>query len=227
MFFDVANFTPIASFHDLRVEQANKDAGTELLIAEELYAGLQGEVVSPDFLRVSIRGAPGRRTLYEVSALSVAATERVERLTAAPVTDLPGRRWIRMLVSDALPEGEVKAVPQTRVDVAMSRRQGRVYAFNHHCPLQQAGPVRIANSGGRRLPPTPADSPFPRPGRISCRLPESDFDLETGSIISWCSALSPHGTVPGMEFLGGISKNEAPLEVFECQDFEGGIRVEV
>lgn len=217
---DVAN---VAS----RVEQANKDAGTRLLITEELYAGLRDEIVSPDFLRVSIRGTPGRRTLYEVAALTDAAKTRVERLIATPFSDLPGRRWVRVLDSGALREGEVRVVPQTRIDIALSRREGRLYAFNNHCQHSRLAMFGLPIPEGSGLPPTPADSTFPRPDRVACRFHNSEFDLKTGSILSWCPALAPDGTVPGLEVLGDISKTEAPLEVYECQDFEGGIWVEI
>ncbi len=217
---DVAN---IAS----RVEQAIKDAGTKLLITEELYAEIRDDVVSPDFLRISIRGTLARRTLYEVSALTDAARARVERLVATPLSDLPGRRWVRLLASDQLAEGAVSVVPQSRFDVALCRRGGRPYAFNNHCPHSRLAFFGAPVPEGSGLPPTPADSTFPRPDRISCRFHESEFDLNTGKIITWCPVLSADGTAPGLEFLGDISKNEAPLEVFRCRDYEGGIWVEV
>ncbi|SFD97206.1 Adenylate and Guanylate cyclase catalytic domain-containing protein [Sulfitobacter brevis] len=89
---DVAN---IAS----RVEQANKEAGNNLLTNEELFAEVQGDVISPDFLRVSIRGASARRTLYEIAELTEEAKVRVAHLITTPLSDLPGRRWMRLLAS--------------------------------------------------------------------------------------------------------------------------------
>jgi class 3 adenylate cyclase/nitrite reductase/ring-hydroxylating ferredoxin subunit len=210
-----------------RVEQANKDAGTVLLITEEMYGEVQDEVVSPDFLRVGMKGTEGRRTLYEVSALTPEAKERVERLAAMPFSDLPARRWVRLIASADLQEGKVVVLPQQRFDVALTRQDGRVFAFNNHCPHNKLSFFGMATPEGSPLPETPAQSSFPRPDRIACRFHESVFDLKTGGIISWCPALAEDGTVPGLEFLGDISKNEAPLEVFRCREFEEAIWVEL
>ncbi len=87
---DVANMAS-------RVEQANKDAGTSLLVTQELYEEVRDDVVSPDFLRVAIRGHTERKTLHEVTGLKPAARERVETLATLPVSDLPQRRWERLL----------------------------------------------------------------------------------------------------------------------------------
>lgn len=56
---------------------------------------------------------------------------------------------------------------------------------------------------------------------IACRWRGSCYDLETGEIRAWCPLLNRDGTAPDYEFLGDISKNLAPLEVFQCRVAEG------
>ena len=210
-----------------RVEQANKEVGTSLLITEELYAEVRDEVVSPDFVRVLIPGVQGRRTLYEVTGLTPAARRRIASLAAHPSSDVPSRSWTRLLDSGDLPEGAVRIVPHPRLYIGLTRQRGRVLAFNNHCPhmrLPFFGP-EIPDDG--RLPPTPAESEISATGAITCRFHGTVFDLETGRIASWCPALAADGTSPGLEVLGDLSRNEAPLEVFRCREFKGAVWVEL
>lgn len=217
---DVAN---IAS----RVEQANKEAGTSLLITEELYNVVRNDVVSPDFLRVGIRGLPGRHTLFEVAALTPAAEARLSELLQKPFSDLPNRFWVNVGRASDLKEGEVRVIPQQRMDIALIRREGRVFAINNHCPHNRLPLFGEPIPEGCGLPPLDGDSTFPAAAQIACRFHQSVFDLRTGRIISWCPALASDGTEPGMEFLGDMSKNERPLEVYRCREFDGSIWIEV
>lgn len=217
---DVAN---IAS----RVEQANKEAGTSLLITEELYSVVRNDVVSPDFLRVGIRGLPGRHTLFEVAALTPAAEARLSELLQKPFSDLPNRSWVNVGRASDLKEGEVRVIPQQRMDIALIRREGRVFAINNHCPHNRLPLFGEPIPEGCGLPPLDGNSTFPAAGQIACRFHQSVFDLRTGRIISWCPALASDGTEPGMEFLGDMSKNERPLEVYRCREFDGSIWIEV
>lgn len=217
---DVAN---IAS----RVEQANKEAGTSLLITEELYQQVGDDVISPDFLRIALKGQVGRRTLYEVTGLTAAANEKIRKCTLRPSSDLPGRDWIRAMPSGQLAEGALAVIPQPRFDIAVTRQDGRVYAFNNNCPHNRLPFFGQEVPEGAGLPPTPAGSSFPAPNQISCRFHHSVFNLVDGQIVSWCPALAPDGTSPGLEILGDLSKNEAKLEVFRCREIGDDIWIEV
>lgn len=137
------------------------------------------------------------------------------------------RSWTRLLGSDELPEGAVRVVPQPRFYVALTRQGGRVLAFNNHCPHMRL-PLfgeRIPDDGP--LPPTPADSEIAAAGTVTCRFHGTVFDMATGQIASWCPALAADGTSPGIEVLGDLSRNEAPLEVFRCREFQGSVWVEM
>jgi class 3 adenylate cyclase/nitrite reductase/ring-hydroxylating ferredoxin subunit len=217
---DVAN---IAS----RAEQANKEAGTRLLITEDLYAQVLNAVVSPDFVRMRVAGTKTRRTFYEVAGLTAEAQAWVDDPANAPLSHAPGKRWERLLDSAALPEGAVRIVPQRRYDIALTRRGGRVFAFNNHCPHNRLALFGQELPEGGPLPPAPADSAFPTDTQVECRFHGSVFDLENGRIVSWCPRLGPDGAAEGLSILGDISKNEACLEVFRCREADGGILVEL
>jgi adenylate cyclase len=53
-----------------RIEEANKAAGTQLLISEEAYAQLGGRAVLGKSFRTELRGKSGQYALYEVTALN-------------------------------------------------------------------------------------------------------------------------------------------------------------
>ncbi|HEY5210083.1 MAG TPA: adenylate/guanylate cyclase domain-containing protein [Stellaceae bacterium] len=69
-----------------RIETANKEAGTRLLISEPLRDLVRDSIVTDDFVRLRPRGATDRMTLYTVAALTPAAEER---LAAQAALDTP------------------------------------------------------------------------------------------------------------------------------------------
>lgn len=219
----IGDVTNIAS----RVEQANKDAGTSLLITEDLFREVTPDVISPDFVRVQMPGVEGRWSLYEVTGLTEPAAARVEALGRELSSDLPSRCWTPVMLAEDLPEGAVLTAPQPHLDIAVTRRDGRVLAFNNHCPHMRLPFFGKEIPAGGALPATPADSCFVDPGLIECRFHGTLFNVETGRIVAWCPALSPDGTAPGLEVLGDLSKNEAPLEVYNAREVDGSIWVEL
>ncbi len=67
-----------------RIETANKEAGTRLLISEPLYQVVHDEVDIEDYVRLRPRGATDRMTLYAVRALTTAAAARLSTAVKAP-----------------------------------------------------------------------------------------------------------------------------------------------
>jgi class 3 adenylate cyclase len=59
-----------------RIEAANKEAGTRLLISGELYELVKDDVIMEDFIGVKLRGRNERVTLYEISGIQPAALAR-------------------------------------------------------------------------------------------------------------------------------------------------------
>lgn len=53
-----------------RIEAANKEAGTNLLISEDTYARVKGQVRVGRQFRVTLPGKSGEHTLYEVIGIS-------------------------------------------------------------------------------------------------------------------------------------------------------------
>lgn len=217
----IGEVTNIAS----RVEAANKEVGTRLLITEPLYEAVKDDIVSPDFVRVRLRGAAERRTLHEVAQIRDDAKLRLRRDTDADRRVYAGRQWTRIMDSVLLPEGDVKIVPHHDFDIAIARRNGEVLAFNNACPHLRLPFFGVEVEATGRMPAVPACSQITGDLHIDCRWHKSVFDLKSGEILTWCERLAPDGTSPGMEYLGDISKNRATLEIYPSRETEGAIWV--
>jgi adenylate cyclase len=53
-----------------RIESANKELGTRLLVSEAVYAPIQAEVTIGQSARVKLRGQPGEHLLYQITGLA-------------------------------------------------------------------------------------------------------------------------------------------------------------
>lgn len=108
------------------------------------------------------------------------------------------------------------------MDVVVARTGGEVVAFNNACPHLR---LPFFDRGGS---PGATDmvgvSRFEN-GSVVCRWHVSSFDLQTGEVLGWGRALAPDGTSPGMEYLGDLSKNQAPLEVLPVSIEDGQVWV--
>lgn len=195
-----------------RIEAANKDAGTRLLISEELYERVKDDVVMQDFLRVKLRGTSKRKTLYEISGLSESALADLSAATEAVEESrrYAGLDWVKLIKEAELPVGARKVIERKEIDIQLIRTEDRIFAINNACPHLN-------------LPLN--DSEITEDGAIVCRWHQSHFDLETGEIRKWCDGLQDDGTSMGQEHLGNISKNKRPMTIIPVRIEDGNIWV--
>jgi len=88
-----------------RIEGANKEAGTRLLISEALHQQVENEVEVSDFLRVPLRGTDERMSLYEVTRLTPEAEARLSAQDSRETMHFAGRQWTRLASEDGIAEG--------------------------------------------------------------------------------------------------------------------------
>ena len=195
-----------------RIEAANKDAGTRLLISEELYERVKDDVVMQDFLRVKLRGTSKRKTLYEISGLSESALADLPATTEAAEDSrrYAGLDWVKLIKETELPVGARKVIERKEMDIQLIRTEDRIFAINNACPHLN-------------LPLN--DSEITEDGTIVCRWHQSHFDLETGETRNWCDGLQGDGTSKGQEHLGNISKNKRPMTIIPVRIEDGDIWV--
>ena len=205
-----------------RVEEANKEAGTRLLISEALYRLVENQVEMLDFVRTRLRGTSERITLYEIQRLKPAVEARLNARVLRATERYAGREWLRAFAENELAAGERRILELEKCDVVVHRGSNGYLAFNNACPH-----VRLPFYD--RMPPKeehvaklpPRQSVVTEDLGIVCRWHGSCYDLQTGEIRAWCPLLNQDGTAPDYEFLGDISKNLAPLEVFQCRVADG------
>lgn len=197
-----------------RIEAANKEAGTRLLISGELYELVKDDVIMEDFIRVKLRGTQDRVSLYEISGIQPAALARDLSLKSVDPSKqrYAGKNWTAVLKEDELPPASRKLVEMEAFDLLVIRIGENVFAFNNACPHLRL-PLR--------------DSDVTEEGVLVCKWHQSCFDVLTGDIKAWCPGLDPDGTTKNVELkiMGNISKNRTPLTVFPARVNDGKIWV--
>lgn len=95
-----------------RIEAANKEAGTRLLISSELYELVKDDVIMDDFIRVKLRGTQERVSLYEISGIQPAALARDAAMKISDPSKQrhAGKTWTAVLSEDELPAAGRKLV---------------------------------------------------------------------------------------------------------------------
>jgi class 3 adenylate cyclase/nitrite reductase/ring-hydroxylating ferredoxin subunit len=200
-----------------RVESANKEAGTRLLITEALYERVKENVEMSDFVRVRLRGTSDRITLYEIAKLTDETERRLNETRSRETMQLAGKTWHKAVPADSLVEGVPQVVEFPDLYAVLLKQGEQVFAFNNACPHLKL-PFFVPGAEGSGPPASPIEG-----GTIKCRWHESCFDLLTGQIVAWADALDEMGRSATSPMLGDISKNRAPLELIPWREEAGHI----
>jgi class 3 adenylate cyclase/nitrite reductase/ring-hydroxylating ferredoxin subunit len=201
-----------------RVEAANKEAGTRLLVSEALYNRVKDDVEMTDFVRVRLPGTTDRITLYEIVKLQPEAERALNAVTVRDTVRLGGKTWHKAIRLDSLVEGEPMVLGFPSLYAVVLRKGEKIFAFNNACPHLKLPFFEAAAAGT-----TPTASRIDDEGTIRCRWHESCFDLASGEIVAWCEALNDDGVSQQMPMLGDISKNRAPLKLIPWREEAGQI----
>ena len=211
-----------------RVEAANKDAGTRLLISAALYDQVEDKVEIADFVRIRLPGTSERITLHEIDGLKPEAEAELNAKDPRETMLYAGKKWVRIFAEDELANGDCRILRFDDFDVAIVRGENGHYAFNNACPhlhLPLYEPREVAEGDLGYFPgtqtPRPANSTVTEDRGLICRWHQSCFDLQTGDVREWATKLQEDGTSPGWEFLGDLSKNRAKLTVYGCRVHDG------
>ncbi len=211
-----------------RIEAANKETGTRLLISQALYDEVEDAVEVADFVRVLLRGTSDRITLYEIDGLKPEAQAALDAGESHETVQFAGKKWIRVFAEDELALNEWRVVALEDFDVVVLRGDDEYHAFNNACPhlhlplfeRRVLAEGALGNYPGTDTP-RPIYSTFTEDRGVVCRWHHSCFDLQTGEVRDWATRLQEDGTSKGWEFLGDISKNRTKLPVYACRIYDG------
>ena len=211
-----------------RIEAANKETGTRLLISQALYDEVEDAVEVADFVRVLLRGTSDRITLYEIAGLKPEAQAALNAGELRKTVQFAGKKWIRVFTEDELALNEWRIIALEGYDVVVLRGADGYYAFNNACPhlhlplfeRRALAEGALGNYPGTDTP-RPIYSTFTEDRGVVCRWHHSCFDVQTGEVRDWATRLQEDGTSKGWEFLGDISKNRTKLPVYACRIHDG------
>ena len=205
-----------------RIESANKEAGTRLLISEALYQQVEHQVEVSDFVRVRLRGTNERMSLYEVIRLTPEAEARLSAQDSRETIRFAGRQWTRLAGQDEIGDGARRVFELDAFDLVVQRKGERYFACNNSCPHMHLPFFEKRDPAETGVIKSPTGRVLPRDSRLTddlglvCRWHESCFDLQTGEARTWAPTLQADGTSKGWEHVGDVSKNRAPLKPLPC-----------
>ena len=211
-----------------RVEAANKNAGTRLLISEALHDEIGDKLEIVDFIRVRLPGTSDRISLHEVNRLKPETEAELNAKEHRETILFAGKKWVRVFAEDELAINEHRILNFENYDVVVIRGADDYFAFNNACPhlhlplFERRAMVEgdLGYFPGTDTP-RPLNSTVIDDRGLVCRWHHSCFDLQTGEVRDWATRLAEDGTSPGWEFLGDISKNRTKLRVYPCRIHDG------
>lgn len=113
-----------------RVEAANKEAGTRLLVLKQAHVEIKDRVIIEDFVRVKSRGVSQRSTLYEVTGVrSITAVKKMRILFFGL-----GLSWVRIVASKHLCVGDNEAITLKGTNLLIARTENNISTFLNNWP---------------------------------------------------------------------------------------------
>ena len=149
-----------------RIEAINKEAGTRLLISENVYEQVKDHISVKNFLRLKLRGSSNLITLHEVSRV---VNEFQDFRVIEEEKIVNNQKWFRTLPISELGPGEKKKFKLKDKEVLLIN-QGDVYAIENLCPHMDL-PLDIGQI-------TEDDT-------IMCPYHNSEFCFKTGEVRKW------------------------------------------
>lgn len=150
-----------------RIEAANKEADTRLLISEDAHELIKDRVVVEDYIRQKLRGTSQRITLYEISSVIGQTTAELDEGVKA----YQGRNWLKTFPVTDLPDGEKKKFENGELNILLINLSDEIFALENSCPHMRL----------------PLDLGQVTEGlSILCPFHDSEFCLKTGDVLRWC-----------------------------------------
>ncbi len=195
-----------------RVESANKQFQSRVLISEETHDEIKDSLVIKDFMRTNLPGIEGRVTLYEVEDINFASQEELEsELVEDEIT------WKKCAEIESFADNPQQVFKVKREDILVVKIEEKFYALNDKCPHAylslHGSDIDIKNE------------------TIACRWHKSSFCYKTGEVREWMK-ISNFQKMLGKMGLNAeaqeISQMERlPVDVYKTKQQDGFIWVGV
>tara|TARA_A100001011_G_scaffold172657_1_gene181474 strand:- start:1917 stop:3251 length:1335 start_codon:yes stop_codon:yes gene_type:complete len=195
-----------------RVESANKQFQSRVLISEETHDEIKDSLVIKDFMRTNLPGIEGRVTLYEVEDINFASQEELDtELVEDEIT------WKKCAAIESFADNPQQVFKVKREDILVVKIEEKFYALNDKCPHAylslHGSDIDIKNE------------------TIACRWHKSSFCYKTGEVREWMK-ISNFQKMLGKMGLNAeaqeISQMERlPVDVYQTKQEDGFIWVGV
>ena len=195
-----------------RVESANKQFQSRVLISEETHDEIKDSLVIKDFMRTNLPGIEGRVTLYEVEDINFASQEELDtELVEDEIT------WKKCAEIESFADNPQQVFKVKREDILVVKIEEKFYALNDKCPHAylslHGSDIDIKNE------------------TIACRWHKSSFCYKTGEVREWMK-ISNFQKMLGKMGLNAeaqeISQMERlPVDVYQTKQQDGFIWVGV
>ena len=195
-----------------RVESANKQFQSRVLISEETHDEIKDSLVIKDFMRTNLPGIEGRVTLYEIEDINFASQEELDtELVEDEIT------WKKCSEIESFADNPQQVFKVKREDILVVKIEEKFYALNDKCPHAylslHGSDIDIKNE------------------TIACRWHKSSFCYKTGEVREWMK-ISNFQKMLGKMGLNAeaqeISQMERlPVDVYKTKQQDGFIWVGV
>ena len=178
-----------------RVESANKQFKSRVLISNELYEEIKDSLVIKDFMRTMVPGIDGRVTLHEVEQIHLSKEkEKIKKNQKAE----DGYNWSKCARIDSFDSEPQQVFRINKESILIAKVGNQFYALNEKCPH-----MNLSMKGGEINAKT---------GTINCAWHNSTFCYKTGEVKEWL-ALSNTQKFMAKVFLKSNKQAEGVLEI--------------
>ena len=193
-----------------RVESANKQFQSRVLVSEETHDKIKDSLVIKDFMRTNLPGIDGRVTLYEIEDINFEGdNNNDEKFIEGELV------WNKCAESITFEQEPQQVFKIKREDILVVKVENRFFALNDRCPHAylslQGSDIDIKS------------------GTIACRWHKSSFCYKTGEVREWMK-ISNFQKMLGKIGLNAEAKEieqmeRLPVDVYPTKEQDGFIWV--
>ena len=193
-----------------RVESANKQFQSRVLISEETHDEIKDSLVIKDFMRTNLPGIEGRVTLYEIEDINFSSKEELESEFIEDEII-----WKKCSELESFKDKPQQVFKVKREDILVVNIDNNFYALNDKCPHAylslQGSDIDVKNE------------------TIACRWHKSSFCYKTGEVKEWMK-ISNFQKMLGKVGLNAEAKEisqmeRIPIDVYKTKQQDGFIWV--
>ena len=178
-----------------RVESANKQFKSRVLVSDELYQEIKETLIIKDYMRTMVPGIDGRVTLHEVEQINL--SKDLEKLEKTQKTE-GGYNWQKCGTIESYEKNPQQVFKVYRESVLVIKAEGKFFAIDEKCPH-----MNLSMKGGI------IDS---KSGSINCAWHNTTFCYKTGKVKEWL-ALSKSQKFMAKIFLKSNKQAEGVLDI--------------